>query len=134
IFDCSTGSLTDELARRGVNELLYPEPASAAAPPAAVKAAADALNIPCTPRPGWQFRTAESLEAIQEQYGVATLAGFGLTMDDPALPAAGAIIRYLRETQTVSDEAAGRAVRKATLAHLQPPKREDSSGTCVLDA
>jgi DNA mismatch repair protein MutS len=71
---------------------------------------------------------------VLTQYGVATAAGFGLRDDEAAIGAAGAIIRYLRETQTPADGVATGNRARATLAHLLPPRREDPSNVCVLDA
>lgn len=138
VMECDAGALVDTLAARGVHELLHAEQAGAAGTPPVIRSVAESLGIACTARPPWQFRPAEALEALREQYGVATLAGFGLGDDEPVVQAAGAIVRYLRETQTVEDPApdvAGRmAPMRATLAHLQPLRREDQRGTCVLDA
>jgi DNA mismatch repair protein MutS len=142
IFDCPYDSLADELVRRSVTEVLYADTATNVAPPRA-RALLDALGLAGTARPAWQFRAAESREALLEQYGVATLAGFDLEDDDLALGAAGAVVRYLRETQAprAADGAAGspagatpEAGRAAVLAHLAPPKREDPADTLVIDA
>jgi DNA mismatch repair protein MutS len=138
VMECDAASLGDQLAARGVHELLYAEQVGMADTPPAIRRAAEVLGISCTPRPAWQFRPSEALEAIHAQYGVATLAGFGLHDEEPAVQAAGAVVRYLKETQTAGDvpqEMAGRSTQaRATLAHLQPPRREDSTGVCILDA
>ena len=136
ILDCEPERVGDELARRGVRELLYAE-VHADKPPERVRLALDALGVPGTPRPAWQFRLDEAIEAITEAFGAATLDGFGLAESDPALPAAGAVVRYLKETQTPMGDA-GRDARPAsrlpTLAHLQPPRRESDAGRCVVDS
>jgi len=145
VFECDAGRLGDELAARGVQELLYPEqvgmPASALPP--AIKRAAEVLGISCTPRPAWQFRQGEAMEVVRQHYGIATVAGFGLRDDEPCVAAAGAILRYLKETQAPAEEAGGGGGpgsagvvgrRRGVLAHLLPPRREDSAGTCGLDA
>jgi DNA mismatch repair protein MutS len=137
VSECSAGTLVDELARRGVRELLYAE-TGGGSPPARVQRVLTALGISGTARPGWQFRPGESLEALREQYGVKTLAGFGLRDDEPCVQAAGALVRYLKETQTLGEEeakmvAAFTAVR-ATLRHIRPPRRDDASACCVVDA
>jgi DNA mismatch repair protein MutS len=142
IVDCeSPASILDEVAGRGVRELLYAEPMNGDTPPR-VSRVLKALSISGTARPGWHFRPDESLEALLKQFGVTTLAGFGLSATDPALPAAGAIVRYLSETQTISDEAKREAraagaetnLTKTTLAHLRPPRREVSSRHLTIDA
>jgi DNA mismatch repair protein MutS len=59
---------------------------------------------------------------------------------DAVIVPAGVVLRYLRETQTPGqDERNPGAVRgalapRATLAHLRPPRREDASGACQIDA
>ena len=136
LFDATASTLADELASRAICELLYPEPSDGGTP-ARIQRLLDRLEIAGTGRPSWQFRSDESRQAVLEQFGVSTLSGFGLEHDDPAVAAAGALIRYLRQTQAIGDESiASRpgAIGAATLAHLQPPKREDPSGRCVIDS
>ncbi len=136
LFESNAGALGDELASRAISELLYVEASSGDAPPRTQRVL-DALGIAGTGRPSWHFRAEEARQAVLEQFGVSTLQGFGLEDDDPCVAAAGALIRYLRETQAVDDEGAANrpgAIARATLNHLQPPKREDPAGRCVVDA
>jgi DNA mismatch repair protein MutS len=135
VLEASVPNLADELASRGVNELLYAEHEGASRPPA-VSALVDRLGLACTPRPAWHFRPSDALEAVREQFGVATTAGFGLRDDEPAVWAAGAIIRYLRETQTPETEqgAPGSSRKYRKILHLQPPRRETREDICILDA
>ena len=128
---CAQGALADELARRAVSEVIYCETATGEAP-SVVRDAVERLALPALGRPAWQFRRAESEEALREQFGVATLAGFGLAADDPAIPCAGAVVRYLRETQAPDHERARPGER--ALAHLKPPKREATGDRLVIDA
>ncbi|MCC6659960.1 MAG: DNA mismatch repair protein MutS [Phycisphaerales bacterium] len=138
LLDAGPADLGDALAGRSIGELLFPDGTDEAP----FRRAAESLGASCTPRPGWHFRSAEAMEAVTAQYKVASVAGFGLAGDDPALPAAGAVIRYLHETQATDQPAANTAAsrsaqfrpRQATLAHLQPPRREDPGGWCTLDA
>jgi len=102
--------VADELARINPSELLYCETADGNVPP---RVAELPLDGPRTGRPGWQFRLAEATDALRKQYRVATLAGFGLQDDDPALAAAGGLLAYLLETQRNED---------GILAHLRPPQ------------
>ncbi|HVU64519.1 MAG TPA: DNA mismatch repair protein MutS [Phycisphaerales bacterium] len=136
LFESSAETLADELSRRGVTELLYAQTADGKEPPR-VKAPLGALGISGTPVPSWYFRLDEAREAVLKQYGVATLDGFGLSPEDDGVRVAGAALRYLQTTQTPED-AGGTAgtngnAQKRTLAHLQPPKREQASSFCVLD-
>lgn len=143
VVSCTGEHLLDELSRRGITELLFADPGDGT-PPARVKRALDALSIAGTPRPGWQFRKDEALESLRNQYKVRTLGGFGLDDDSPCVPPAGAIIRYLAETQTpAASEGAPQAANgfnafaRATLAHLAPPRVEHAgprSRTLAIDA
>ncbi len=133
-------SIIDELMRRSVRELLYAAPADNAVPPR-VKRCLDALGISGTPRPAWQFRTQEARESLIEHFKVKSLVGFGIRDDDAAIPAAGAIVRYLAETQTAAagdaDAQVGVAngiIPKSTLAHLRPPTREHPGDWMTIDA
>lgn len=134
LLDCPPDRAGDELAQRGVREVLYPE-VHAKEPPERICAVLEACHASGTPRPAWHFRPDEALEALREAFGVSTLHGFGLEDDDPALPAAGAVVRYLRETQTPAADARGaHPGLDATLAHLRPPRRESRRGRCVVDS
>ncbi|MEO1128672.1 MAG: DNA mismatch repair protein MutS [Planctomycetota bacterium] len=144
ILDCRADELADELARRRPAELLYAE-AGMDAPPRVARVL-EPLGLSGTPRPGWHFRASDALESLLEQYGVTTLAGFGLSDDDPAIAAAGAIVRYMRETQALdasdlptsegasSGSAAAMTIRKRSLAHLAPPRRESHAHFLKIDA
>lgn len=137
LCDSELTGLADELVRRSVREVLAPELFTADVPEALGEAARRG-GASLTPRPAWQFRQSEALEAVHGHFGVGTVAGFGLTEDDPALGPAGAILRYLMETQATEDESpAGVTLsprRRATLAHLRAPRREDPRQWCVVDA
>lgn len=136
IEDGPAASTADTLARRGVRELLVPESAEGGEP-AWAKELAEALGAVVTARPAWQFRASESRDRLRAHYGVATMQGFGLRDDDPALRPCAALIAYLQETQ-IADERdlppEARERLRATLAHIRPPRREDPAGTLVLDA
>ncbi|MEM8835599.1 MAG: DNA mismatch repair protein MutS [Planctomycetota bacterium] len=140
LFDVPASSLLDELTRRSVGEVIFPDDAED------LRVMLEAFPAPATARPTWHVRHAESIEALHECFGVVTLEGFGLDDDDPVLDPAGAAVRYLRETQAM-DEPTGDApsgngasaatamlVRPRTLAHLSPPKRERVETSLVIDA
>ncbi len=136
LVECPHESLADELVRRSVAEVLYAETADAKVAPR-VDTVLKASGAAGTPRPAWQFRSAEAREVLLEHFGVKTLAGFGVEDADPCLPAAGAVLRYLIETQpgggvtAGSGEAARRGTR--TLVHLSPPRRDDPGLYLTLD-
>ena len=136
--------VADELARIGPRELLYCETVNSE-PPARVKDVAQAINCPAVPRPAWQFRQAEAIECLCKQFRVATLAGFGLTGDEPSLGPAAAIVQYRLETQRATGEGTrGPEVgakgpigfqppRIDRIAHLQPPRLFNRTQHLVID-
>jgi DNA mismatch repair protein MutS len=117
------GAIADELARLAPSELLHVETANRQPPPR-VQQIARAIGAALTPRPAWHFRQAEAHEALRTQFQVATLAGFGFDDDEPLLAPAGAVVRYLIETQRCEN---GR------LTHLQPPRRYDPADHMLID-
>lgn len=135
VLTIAAGTLVDELARRNVRELLYPS-GGESEPPPRVARVLGALGISGTPRPSWHFRPDESFQAVTRQFGVSTLAGFGLRDDDPCVAPAGALVRYLQETQSLcaDDLPQGGAGSGGTLGHLRPPRRESDQAFCVIDA
>ncbi|KAA0216701.1 MAG: DNA mismatch repair protein MutS [Cyanobacteria bacterium CYA] len=140
IIDAKDGAcLLDDLARFGVGEVVYAETADARVP-SRVSALVDRLGALATPRAGWHFRRDEALEAVRSQFGVAGVEGFGLEPDDPAIPAIGAVLRYLAETQAISigpghaPSGSEFQSQARTLAHLRPPVREVPGHRCTVDA
>ncbi|MCC6906342.1 MAG: DNA mismatch repair protein MutS [Phycisphaerales bacterium] len=126
IVDVEGGALADEVNRLGVDELLYAETATGEAPPR-VAAVREASSCALTGRPTWHFRHSDGHEALSRHFGVATLAGFGLADDDPGLAPAGALLRYLSETQ-------GGQEQGSRLAHIRPPIRRALAGYLTIDA
>ncbi|RMG08123.1 MAG: DNA mismatch repair protein MutS [Planctomycetota bacterium] len=56
-----------------------------------------AARAPVSTIPDWVLRHAGAREALQERFGVATLAGLGLRDDAPYVPAAAAALHYVGE-------------------------------------
>ncbi|MEZ5973985.1 MAG: DNA mismatch repair protein MutS [Planctomycetota bacterium] len=52
-----------------------------------------------SPRPAWRFSRDSGLRALQRQFQVKSLEGFGIEHEAPVVPAAGALVEYLEETQ-----------------------------------
>ncbi len=127
LLDFAAERLADELVRIGPSELLFAETTDGN-PPAAARQAAHRTRCAQTPRPSWTFRTAEARDCLLGQFGVATLCGFGIDDDDPAIGPAGALLRYLKDTQSPHDDAGAR------LRHLRPPRREPAGRYLTLDA
>lgn len=146
IVDLSTGDFSlwdgpapgaiDELARRGVRELLFAQNADGKTPPRTERLLR-ALGLAGTPRQAWEFRADEGLRALREQFRVATLEGFGITDRDGSIGPAGAVVRYLRETQALGEAQTGEGTDRGsarTLEHLRPPKRDTGMACCHIDA
>lgn len=75
-----------------------------------------------TEREGWEFDPALASDELTRHFGVISLEGFGISdVDAPAVGAAGALLRYLRELQP------------AGLPQLAPPRAELAGGTMPLD-
>jgi len=121
--------------------VIFAETADGRKPPR-IAEVLQALGVPGTPQPQWHFRLNESRETILQQFGVSTLAGFGIDDEDPLLIPAGVIIRYLRQTQaldattgTAGGAGSGsKAVPARSLAHLRPPRQEFVTESLLLDA
>ncbi len=65
-----------------------------------------------TERPGWYFDPFQAEQRLLKHFGTQTLEGFGITdRDQDLVPAAGAVLEYLSETQ------------KTTLGHIQSLKK-----------
>jgi len=128
LLDLPAAGIVDELARLRPAELLYVETADHEPPPR-VQRARDVAGCALTARPAWTFRGRDAADIIRVHFGVQTLSGFGLDDDDPAIAPAGALLRYLQETQCPED-----APNRHQLDHLQPPKREDAALHVVIDA
>ncbi len=75
-----------------------------------------------TEREPWEFDIAMARDELANQFGVFSLEGFGIgDGDDPAVAAAGALLRYLRELQP------------GGVPHLARPSIERPGRTMPLD-
>ncbi|MEP6905684.1 MAG: DNA mismatch repair protein MutS, partial [Gemmatimonadales bacterium] len=75
-----------------------------------------------TERESWEFDSELAATELTRQFGVASVEGIGISeSDEPALAAAGALMRYLHELQP------------AGIPHLARPKMERPGGTMPLD-
>ena len=149
-FWCTPSALGDELARRAVREVLYAGTGNDEPPArltaALARAGMGGLAAAPTAQPAWHFRLSEAREALCQQFGVSTLAGFGFGDEDALAIPAGVIVRYLRATQAPAETQAGEgapaiagairmgSARSRTLGHLRPPRKEESGAWLTLDA
>ncbi len=69
---------------------------------------------------------------LREQFGVATLDGFGLAGHPHAVSAAGAVVHYLRETSAMDPENGNHS--GAALGHLDRVRYYEQADALVLDA
>jgi len=79
-------------------------------------------GIAKTPLDDWLFDADYAARILHEQFGIATLDGFGLAGKSAAIAASGAMIHYVRQTQ------------KTTLDHITGMTYSESADYLVLDA
>jgi DNA mismatch repair protein MutS len=72
-------------------------------------------------REEWRFDRGSALRALARHFKVATLEGFGVEEGSVAIPAAGALIEYLEETQ------------RSACEHVRRIERVETSEFLVLD-
>lgn len=144
--------LADLIARHAPRELLVEEPpsdrpaagtgseATDGSPEAqALSAARRQAGVPTHELPGWMFRPRDAAALLREHYGVSRLDAFDLSDEGAATVAAGALLRYLLDTQRgvqadpASPSAGARAAARP-LAHLRPPRRVHRALHLALDA
>ncbi|HEY9450256.1 MAG TPA: DNA mismatch repair protein MutS, partial [Gemmatimonadaceae bacterium] len=120
----ATASVADAhsvLARMAPSELLMARGAATDVAGSDLVAFGDE-NTLMTERDAWEFDPALAADELSRQYGVASLEGFGLgAADAPAVGAAGALLRYLRELQP------------AGMPHLARPVVERPGSAMPLD-
>jgi DNA mismatch repair protein MutS len=110
--------LEPTLARIAPREIVLP----ANAPATRLPAERGAEGALVTEREAWEFDPSLGRDDLARQFGVHSLDGLGLGAgDDPAIGAAGALIRYLRELQP------------AGLPQLARPVVERPGGLMPLD-
>jgi DNA mismatch repair protein MutS len=78
-------------------------------------------GTPVTELEGWQFEYASARQTLLDQLRVHGLEGFGLDGHAPAVAAAGALVRYLRDTQ------------KADLAHVRTLRVRTTADAMLVD-
>ena len=108
-------ALDDDVAVLAPREIVV---ASGVDVPAALPSTA---AIPVTVVEGWSFDAARATETLRDQLRVSSLDGFGLAGRPGAVAAAGALVRYLRDTQ------------KADLAHVRTLRLRESAGRLLVD-
>jgi DNA mismatch repair protein MutS len=92
------------LARLSPREIVVGSPSSLLPPPSSL----------ITEREAWEFDYTLGAEDLARQFGVLSLDGLGIATDDsPAISAAGALLRYLKELQPAGVSLARPIVERA---------------------
>lgn len=96
-------------------EILFPEK---------LKESIDRLNgnIAKSPMADWLFDSDYAARALRDQFGTATLDGFGLAGKSAAVGASGAMIHYVKQTQ------------KTSLEHITGLSYSETANYLMLDA
>ena len=131
VAECRPDGIADLLARFAPSELLVPESIDLEESIRLPEDLANSIGAVETRRAGWLFTAEEGDRTLREHYRVANLEAFGLVADDPATAAAGALLRYLLETQAA--DRAGNPDGPRPLAHLRPPRRRNDDRRMQLD-
>ena len=105
LTDGHTNLVYSELARINPAELLIPKSLSDG----------QLKHYHCTPREDWYFALNRAQEALQRNFQVSTLDGFGLKDKTGAISAAGAIIQYMDETDPQSLQ----SIKRVRFYHTQ---------------
>jgi DNA mismatch repair protein MutS len=101
-LEVSEDSVLDELLRLGPKECLLPERRGELFEAETKKLAKDIAQLTgavLTHRPGWYFDPYTAKSRLLKHFSTTTLEGFGIDDDFEGIPAAGAILEYLNETQ-----------------------------------
>jgi DNA mismatch repair protein MutS len=137
--DKAEARLRDELGILRPRETLLAKPATLF--PVAVAAELDGLGGVETRVDDWVFELHHSARAIEQQFRVVTLEGFGLADRPEATRAAGALVYYLRETSAIGarsaeDSAVVPELRPAGtgLEHLDRIRYYEQQEALVLDS
>ena len=121
----SEDKLLDELLRLSPAECLLPDTRGELFDAETRRLAKDITQLTgatITQRPAWYFDPYQSRQRLLKHFGTTTLEGFGIKdSDDGLVPAAGAIIEYLNETQ------------KTTLNHIASIKKIDRKNYLQID-
>ena len=120
VAELASEARLDELARVSPAELLRcPELIGEA--PELAEALEREYGPRLSERDPWRFERDTASRALTRHFKVATLEGFGVENASPVIPAAGALIEYLEETQ------------RGACDHVLSIERVDTSEFLVLD-
>ncbi len=98
VSEIAREAVADELARLQPAELLWPTGLEEAHPELAAELVRTLGNRK-SERDAWRFGRDTARRSLERHFGVATLEGFGIEHDSEVVPAAGALVDYVEETQ-----------------------------------
>ena len=98
VAELAHAEVADEVARVAPAELLWP-PSVLERHGAVAQEVGKLLGRRIGERDEWRFATDTCERVLKKHFAVATLEGFGIEEGSPIVPAAGALIEYLEETQ-----------------------------------
>ncbi len=118
--ECALRDVESEVGRIAPSELLVSATLDQKRPELA-QALSGFQGLARSPREDWRFDRDTALRALARHFKVATVEGFGLEESSPIVPAAGALIEYLEETQRNACE------------HVRRIELVENSGHLLLD-
>lgn len=116
--------ILDELLRIGPKEVLLPETRGELFEAEMKKLAFDIGKLTSaivTERPGWYFDAHTAKSRLLKHFGTNTMEGFGIDDGFAGIPAAGAILEYLSETQ------------KTALGHISSIRKVSQANFLQID-
>jgi len=111
------GAVADELARIAPAELLLSKDALGRHPELAIEVERS-MGPRVTERDPWRFDRDGARRALARHFKVKTLEGYGVEDTSDCVPAAGALIEYVEETQKNACAHVGRIERVEPAKHL----------------
>ncbi|MCL1845046.1 MAG: DNA mismatch repair protein MutS [Defluviitaleaceae bacterium] len=93
LYEKNEQKLLDELARINPAEIVLPENFPL------TRVIENVTGKRATIAPAWTFAASNGRKILQDHFGTHHLEGFGLGENAPEIPAAGALLAYLAETQ-----------------------------------
>ncbi len=125
--EVSLAEMVDEIARVRPTELLCSP--SLFADRAQVRSELeDKLGMSVTEREDWRFDRTSANRKLTERFGVLNLEGFGFESQSEVIPAAGALLEYVEETQR---DACGHILRIEKVTRADHLVLDGATRTCL---
>ena len=115
--ELAPSQLFDELGRVRPAEILV-TPEAKREHPELEQELRERLDVALTEREGWRFDRDSAHRKLAKHFRVLNLEGFGIEEDSAIIPAAGALIEYVEETQHAACEHILRIEKVTTGDHL----------------